>query len=440
MKELNSSRNFYFIKTLGNPLIENLNEIVQNSTIKMVQSNFPDSIFLPLVVSLFGNNIPDIVLFIEGEDLKDYNVKKIKKWYRYAYIQLTKYEYDYVFGNYQIINNKRIGCSLLLSRANILQHLLYYTDCDTTHINPFIQLSLANKTKYSFLPFNHIKTSLLENIDINRFSFNINCPTTNDNKNPSLCILLPSFKRNYFSTSFQAFSNQTYKPKFYIFIQNDNRIHFNLTFFQSLVKEPIYHIWMQNFNSFFFLNHRLSSVFPCDFILKYDDDQWPTDNKLHEKLINESKNKNVIIGGRGYFVNGFFRCYTPTSLNGIEHGIVVDHMATPFITRPYYLKLDARNKMYSLYHAEDVALSVNSWKLCHVTSIYMKLQLIQKHSDGNSKDLDKQNQLIYDKQKYVFENSYHYLIRSGYIPKRWNQSKIYQKEILNITITHKILF
>ena len=190
----------------------------------------------------------------------------------------------------------------------------------------------------------------------------------------------------------------------------------------------------------FFLNHRLSSVFPCDFILKYDDDQWPTDNKLHEKLINEVKNKNIMIGGRGYFVNSFFRCYMPTNPNDIEQGIVVDHIATPFITRPYYLKLDARNKIYSLYHAEDVALSVNSWKLCNTTSIYMKLKLIQKHGDGNNKDTDKQNKLIYDKEKDIFENSYHYLINSGYIPKRWNSSKKWQSKKLNITILHKILF
>ena len=176
---------------------------------------------------MFGNNIPDLVLFIEGEDLIDKNVKKIKKWYNYVYIKLTKDEYDYVFSNYQIINDKKIGCSFLLSKANILQHLLYYTNCDTTHINPFIQLSLTNKTKFRFIPFNHIKPSKLENIDNNRFSFNINCPSLNEINNPSLCILLPSFKRNYFSTSFPAFSNQTYKPKFYVFIQNDDRIHFN---------------------------------------------------------------------------------------------------------------------------------------------------------------------------------------------------------------------
>lgn len=80
----------------------------------------------------------------------------------------------------------------------------------------------------------------------------MNCPSTIDKDKPSLCIILPNFKRNYISSSFTAFSNQTYKPKFYLIIQNDNRINYNLSLIQKMVNEPIYHIWMQNWNSFFF--------------------------------------------------------------------------------------------------------------------------------------------------------------------------------------------
>ena len=111
------------------------------------------------------------------------------------------------------------------------------------------------------------------------------CPSIKDKNVPSLCIILPNFKRNYLSNSFSAFANQTYKPKCYIIIQNENRIHYNISLIQKIINEPIYHIWMQNWNSFFYLNHRLSSVFPCDFILKYDDDQWPKENTIQENLI-----------------------------------------------------------------------------------------------------------------------------------------------------------
>jgi hypothetical protein len=71
MRNLNSIRNFYFIKTLGKSLNDNLNELVENSSVKIVLSNFPDSIYLPLIVSLYGNTIPELVFFIEGDDLMD---------------------------------------------------------------------------------------------------------------------------------------------------------------------------------------------------------------------------------------------------------------------------------------------------------------------------------------------------------------------------------
>ena len=241
----------------------------------------------------------------------------------------------------------------------------------------------------------------------------MNCPSIKNNNNPSLCILLPSFKRNYFSYSFPAFSNQTYKPNFYVLIQNDNRRFFNLELYNNITNAPIYHIWMQNWNSFFFLSHRLSSVFPCDFVLKYDDDQWPIDNTLQEKLINYTKNENIIVGGRGYFVNKLYTCFSPKDHNEIKRGIVVDHCATPFLTRTSYLKLDARNKIYSLYHAEDVALSINTWKLCNVTSKYIEMNITQKQCDGNNKESDYKNKFIYKKEKYVFQKSYQYLISSG---------------------------
>ena len=382
MNKFNSKRNFYFIKTLGKPLNENLNKLVENSFVKIVQSNFPDSIFLPLVVSLYGNTVPELVLFIEGDELMDISVKNLIKWTENAYKQIMKNQYDYIFGNYQIIKGKKIGCSLFFSKASIIEHLLYYTDSDTSHANPFIQLSLATQTKFCFIPFKNLKSSILEYTN-SRFSLNMNCPSTNDKNMPSLCIILPNFKRNYFSFSFPAFSNQTYKPKFYIIIQNENRIHYNLTLIQEMVNEPVYHIWMQNWNSFFFLNHRLSSVLPCDFVLKYDDDQWPIDNTLQQRLINTIKNKNIIIGERGYSVEKSFCGYSPKNFNKVENN-TVDHSAVPLLIRPGYIKLDARNNIYRLYGGEDISLSLNSNKLCNVTSKIMKMKLVEMQNDGNN--------------------------------------------------------
>ena len=146
MRKFNSTRNFYFIKTLGKPLNETLYMLVENTSVKIVQSNFPDSIFLPLVVSLYGNTVPELVLFIEGEDLMDNSGSYLIEWAYNAYNKIVRNKYDYIFGNSQLINGKKIGCSLLFSKASIIEHLLYYTDSDSSHVNPFIQLSLATQT------------------------------------------------------------------------------------------------------------------------------------------------------------------------------------------------------------------------------------------------------------------------------------------------------
>jgi hypothetical protein len=439
MRKLNSTRNFYFIKTVGKTLNGNLNNLVGSSSIKIVQSNFPDSIFLPLVVSLFGDTNPTFVLFIEGEELMFIKRNNLIKWIVNAYKIIMTNNYDYIFGNYQIIKGKKIGCSLLFSKASIIEHLLYYTDSDTTHANPFFQLSLATKTKFCIFPLNYIKASNLENIS-NKFSLNMNCPSTKDKNKPSLCINLPNFKRNYLSSSFTAFSKQTYKPKFYIIIQNDSRMHYNLSLIERIVNEPVYHIWMQNWNSFFFLNLRLSSVLPCDFILKYDDDQWPIDNTIHQRLINKAKDKNVIIGLRGVLIKKSYCGYSPKKFK-ITTNDVVDHAAVPILTRPSYIKLDARNYIYRLYYGEDIHLSLNSWKLCNVTSKTMKMKLIQNQRDGNNQRADKHIIAAYkkDKNRVSMQSTYCYLIRSGYIPRQWDEFQIPQKDFLNITIKHKQL-
>lgn len=250
IKNLSTNRNYYFIKTIGNNLNENITKIVENTSVKIVQSNFPDTIFLPLIISLYGITTPKYVFFIEGEDLTLENKDNLITWFINTYNKIKKNNYDYIFGGSQFIEDKKIGCSLLLSKSSIIEHLLYYTDSDTSHANPLIQLSLATKTKFCFDEYNYLQPSKLENFN-QIFSSNMQCPSINDKNIPSLCIILPNFKRNYLIYSFSAFAKQTFKPKFYIVIQNDNIIHYNISLIRKIVNEPIYHIWMQNW--FFFL-------------------------------------------------------------------------------------------------------------------------------------------------------------------------------------------
>jgi len=441
MKNFNTTRNYYFINTGGKPLNGNLSKIVGNNSVKIVQSNFPDSIFLPLVVSLYGTTVPELVLLIEGEELINNTCNNLIKWIVNAYKKIKISNYDYIFGNSKIIKGKKIGCSLLFSKASVIEHLLYYTDSDTSHVNPFIQLSLATQTKFCFIKYNYLKSSNLETNNT-RFSKDMKCPSYDDKNISSLCIMIPNFKRNYLSSSFSSFAKQTYKPMFYIIIQNDNRIQYNLSLIQKIVKEPVYHIWMQNWNSFFFLNLRLSSILPCDFILKYDDDQWPIDNTLQQRLIDTAKGKNIIIGNGGFSIKNKFCGYSPKYFKKIEKGIA-DHSSVPILIRPGYIKLDARNRIYRLYGGEDISLSLNSRKLCNVTSIIMKMSLMQRQHDGNNQRADRLIISAYNKEKErhfnLFKKIYCYLIRSGYIPRQWAEFHLPKKDYLNISINHKSL-
>ena len=78
---------------------------------------------------------------------------------------------------------------------------------------------------------------------------------------------------------------------------------------------------------FFYLSHRLSSLFPCDFIIKYDDDQWLLDNTIHQKLLDIVKCKNIIIDLRGFSIKRIFKRYTHKFMKKIDKNIL-DHVAT----------------------------------------------------------------------------------------------------------------
>lgn len=99
MKKLNSTRKFIFIKTEETVLDDNINYLIKNSSIKVVQSNFPDSIFLPLVISLYGNNNPEYILFIDAEGLIEINENIFINWIYNSLEEILVNEYKYIFGN-----------------------------------------------------------------------------------------------------------------------------------------------------------------------------------------------------------------------------------------------------------------------------------------------------------------------------------------------------
>ena len=67
-QKLNATRIFYFVKTIGKQLDQNLYKFISDSNVKIVLSNFPDSIFLPFVkVGLLG--ISRTITLLEGDGI-----------------------------------------------------------------------------------------------------------------------------------------------------------------------------------------------------------------------------------------------------------------------------------------------------------------------------------------------------------------------------------
>lgn len=103
---------------------------------------------------------------------------------------------------------------------------------------------------------------------------------------------------------------------------------------------------------------------------------------------------------------------------------IVDHCVFPLLTRPGYIKLDARNNIYRLYVGEDISLSLNSKNLCNVTSKIIKMKLMEKQLDGNNQRADKHIISIDNNEKNtnfdLFSKTYCYLI----LPIQWAEFQI----------------
>ena len=73
----------------------------------------------------------------------------------------------------------------------------------------------------------------------------------------------------------------------------------------------------------------------------------------------------------------------------------------------------------------------------------MYIQLIERQNDGNNQRGDRQIIEAYQNEKdnkySLFTSIYCYLIRSGYIPRKWAKFQVPQKDYLNIIINHKRL-
>lgn len=428
---------YYFIKRTRNTYYPNI------TFPKLIYSNYPDTGYMPLVVALYGQNPPEFILYSNQDNLR----KVISDdWIARAFAKLRMdNSTGVVFGGQTEYKGEKVGISLALIRSTVVRELLYYSNATSESIPPLLALSLlvrgskSNKIKMEFYPSKSVVSATYTNLE-GKYPVRLQyCPEVHPNSNhPKLAILMPHFKRVYTYQHLQEYAKQDFQPTFYLIFQNDNRFSLDFDNLSTIVQQPIYHIWLYNWNSLFFLSNYASSLFNVDFVYRYDDDMYSTEHGLHNRILKMANNKDVIIGDRFGFMNLPICDFNPQPKMIPCHGN--DHVATPTMFRPFHAKLDGRNNPHTYVGGEDIGMSISSNMFCGTGIRHVPMNVIAKHSDGKNHQGDSQIQHQYKIEKHEGRNLYfdvycHYII-GGYMPKCWTDYSGPGNRLENITFPH----
>lgn len=401
---------------------------------KVVFSNFPDNGYLPLAVALYNNVIPDYIIYAnktEIDEMPDPN------WISNNVLMMKDKNIDLLFGGNTTYQNKTVGIGLMIAKTSIIQGLVYNTNSKTNSPPPLLMLSMYSeknpgKLKVEYSDYNHMKDSInynyVDNFKLVKPQKCLNLK--NDTKNPTISYLLPQFKRSYIYHFITDFEKQTVKPEFYCLFQCENRLTFDLKRLEKLSSRPIYHIWCYNWKPYFFLPDYVAGLFPTDFVIRYDDDQYSKNVNILKKLIKMTLNKDMIIGYRG---NNFSpRCKGADIDYYFFRQIYYnhyDHVAVPLLFRPIHIKLMGRFEPITILHGEDIVLSISNSFLCNTTIYrYEKMKPKEYQSDGLKHGKDKQSKSVKKiSTKKFCKKQYCQFILNGYKPVTAKEVKLHRQ-------------
>ncbi|KAH0785961.1 hypothetical protein GPJ56_010095 [Histomonas meleagridis] len=398
--------------------IHNSSTPKDNFTQQVIYSDFPDAGYLPLIASLYTLNMPDYIFYVNTSYV---NSMPSTAWLEDAISQFCHNDYDILFGGQTTYKGVKVGIGIAIIRSTLVRELLYYTNSTYFSIPPLLSLSLISSRNSAirivYYPFDGIKSSsnydYITNPQIPQYRM---CPNINDPPNPTIALLLPQFKRKYIYNFIENFEKQTLLPEFYCIVQCENRITLDLSLIRKKSSRPVYHIWGYNWSPLFLFPVYVSSFFPVDFVMRWDDDQTPKDINHQRYFVDEIKNKNKLIGTNG-------KSYTEISSK--VYGMKTkskcdekDHISVPLMYRPMHAKVAARLRPYSLAQGEDMTLCISSSLVCNATTIKKRYNFKTYQYDWNKQALDRKlNKLPENKKGTLINNIYDYFIeKADYVP------------------------
>lgn len=430
---------FFFVKT------DNQTYFTNASFPKLTYSTYPDTGYMPLLVSLYTIDPPKYILYADQYQLKH---RISDSWISHASMIMSRDpQIGVVFGADTIYNGKRVGISLAFVRESVLRELLYYTNCTSESIPPLLALSLASiefrKFKIEFLIDQNVVPRSYHNTDgLMPIRFQ-ECPIIHSNSpNPRFALLLPHFIREYTEKHLKEFAKQDISPVYYVIHQNRNRISIDFNKLRTIVQQPVYRIWEYNWNSFFFLTSYIPSLFNVDFVFHYDDDIYPNPKDAHRFILNLLNNRDRIVGNNPGIMNLPICGFNPQPKMVPCRGY--DHVAVPTIYRPSHSKLNARNRPYTYAGGEDIGLATTANKLCGTEAFLFRMNLTQFQNDGKNHQSDSEIHEVYKKEGHLNRNLYfdvycHY-IQGGYQPKCWTNWSLPLNRFKNAIYHHTAIF
>jgi hypothetical protein len=237
-----------------------------------------------------------------------------------------------------------------------------------------------------------------------------------------LAVILPVWKRNYMQRMFETIKRQTRQPSRILVFQNEAHRVFDFSKFTEFNFSALHHVWLTNWNSFFYMTYVAMSFMRESYVLKIDDDMFASRRDAFATYLNAAKMQpSSIIGLNGGSV-GLERC-------GFEIEKVVgktapDHVANFVLFPAGAGKVMQRFRRFVIFGSEDIAISLTNNMECGTLSWALRIGMdmvfdkLNQRRDGSIRKLY-HDMVGREDSTLMYGLSYCYYVCGGYKPRKW---------------------
>jgi hypothetical protein len=306
--------------------------------VKVVRSNVEYNGYLPVLLSLFHETRYTVVLNLDLEHSFDLDR------------HITEMEKD---TNVFFVNSNEYGIWSLLARSIDLRYIWTKTT---------IKISEAHALERMVCGLKNVRgrwTAFDLNLKCEEFT-ELTC-NSNITRRKTVGVVLSQFKRNYLSKQIGLLLNQSF-PVSEILVKQD--LHFQNC---GSVLHNFYHVWMTNWDSYFYMRFLMPFLLKSDIIISFDDDIIPDRDGVF-KFVNSIHQTNRVTGFTGRHITGIFNTKYMKSIIFID-----DIMEADLITNSYgyyldHIKVFWSYRFYSYYNGEDIHLAFSNYVECGMHS------------------------------------------------------------------------